>query len=676
MDEDDNSKYELSKNEGGGGGSGGGDNNNTVCDVTTSVIPVRQEQQQQTRNTTPPNNKNKRGMKPRSKRNRKRPRSELHTNDHLTVEATIVPLMTKQPPVISDDPLQPNKNRGSGSSRKMIRVLQPYLYTYCSHAKARWIGRTVLDVYRTDFGSYPASYYQIAIEQGRILVSDRRVPITYTIRGGDVLSHTVHRHEPAVLVSDTAASAAFATAALLPSSDSGTPPTEAGAAAAARQQLRQWQLPIRVVQETDTLLALDKPCTLPVHPCGGYHSNSLMKIVQDAASMTSGSCQVGEDGTGTTNENKLYTIHRLDRLTSGLVVLAKTSAVAQEWGQAIQHRDSSVQKLYLARVRGRFPQNLQGRANQAQELLPRLSQPAPYGVEDVVTAEAATTTTSAGIAHNRTSHNHAHGYWIEHVKTADSSTDRHLGERTTVYTLEDVARFTHTVDEWLTVLDNTGSMRTLTDDENDPFLWLHMVCPVRVEQHKNGVCASGTFDDLDNELYERTVKPAHTAFAVIEYNPADDSTVLLVQPWTGRTHQIRLALQYVGHCIANDPNYGGEMWFGNDEGKRACEGADAILRSVDDGGYGLVTTDDPATESEIQMQSHSDPRGEQESLQEFVQRTCVWCARQRGHTIEQRARLEFLVRSPGLWLHALRYKVNGTAFCTELPDWAKIESQK
>lgn len=36
-----------------------------------------------------------------------------------------------------------------------VRIVKPYPYTYATYAKSRWIGRTVLDVYHTEFGSYP-----------------------------------------------------------------------------------------------------------------------------------------------------------------------------------------------------------------------------------------------------------------------------------------------------------------------------------------------------------------------------------------------------------------------------------------------------------------------------------------------------------------------------------------
>ena len=82
-------------------------------------------------------------------------------------------------------------------------------------------------------GSYPKCYYEGAIKAGRILVSGKKVQCDYRVKGGDDLTHTVHRHEPAVGLADTS------------SAD-----------------------PIRIVYEDDKLLVVDKPATLPIHPCG------------------------------------------------------------------------------------------------------------------------------------------------------------------------------------------------------------------------------------------------------------------------------------------------------------------------------------------------------------------------------------------------------------------------
>ena len=52
-------------------------------------------------------------------------------------------------------------------------------------------------------------------------------------------------------------------------------------------------------------------------------------------------------------------------------------------------------------------------------------------------------------------------------------------------------------------------------------------------------------------------KPAQTTFTLVWYDEKSDTSLLHCYPVTGRTHQIRVHLQYVGHSIVNDVNYGG-----------------------------------------------------------------------------------------------------------------------
>ena len=128
-------------------------------------------------------------MKPRSKRNRKRPRSNVNAlKEDPVYETTVRKLELDGNPI------------GKEGAPKWLRVVKPYAYNFSTYAKGRWEGRTIIDVYSTEFGSYPRSYYETAIHQGRILVSDKKVSTSYIVKGGDVLSHTVHRHEPGVAV--------------------------------------------------------------------------------------------------------------------------------------------------------------------------------------------------------------------------------------------------------------------------------------------------------------------------------------------------------------------------------------------------------------------------------------------------------------------------------------------
>jgi hypothetical protein len=172
----------------------------------------------------------------------------------------------------------------------------------------------------------------------------------------------------------------------------------------------------------------------------------------------------------------------------------------------------------------------------------------------------------------------------------------------------------------------------------------------RVARAKDGVCSSGKFDELDESTYIKTVKAAETAFSVVSYDERQDCTIILCRPVTGRTHQIRVHLQKLNHSIANDPNYGGLMWYGNPDGQHACQKAQAVLdaaREPEDGeedntNRGLVTTDVPATKDEAELQAR-EARSPDEQLEQFVKRTCVWCARNTTGRVD-RASLEFLVR--------------------------------
>lgn len=52
-----------------------------------------------------------------------------------------------------------------------------------------------------------------------------------------------------------------------------------------------------------------------------------------------------------------------------------------------------------------------------------------------------------------------------------------------------------------------------------------------------------------------TRKDAQTNFKRLKYSPSLDQSIVLCQPITGRTHQIRLHLQSMGHPIVNDTQY-------------------------------------------------------------------------------------------------------------------------
>lgn len=51
-------------------------------------------------------------------------------------------------------------------------------------------------------------------------------------------------------------------------------------------------------------------------------------------------------------------------------------------------------------------------------------------------------------------------------------------------------------------------------------------------------------------------KPARTRYRLLQYDPVDDASRVALWPETGRTHQLRVHLQAIGHPIVGDTLYG------------------------------------------------------------------------------------------------------------------------
>ncbi|TFY70093.1 hypothetical protein EVJ58_g33 [Rhodofomes roseus] len=172
--------------------------------------------------------------------------------------------------------------------------------------------------------------------------------------------------------------------------------------------------PVRIVHHDKErgFIVIDKPGSIPVHAAGRYFRNSLVEILKNDFGF-----------------KKVYTINRLDRLTSGMMIIPLNATLATTLTQ--EFMDGTVQKEYVARCRGQFP-------------------------EDEVTCEQPLLTI-----------------------------DRQMG--------------------------------------------LNVV-------HPEG-------------------RPAKTIFKRLHYDADTDTSVVRCRPLTGRSHQIRVHLQYLGYPIANDPVY-------------------------------------------------------------------------------------------------------------------------
>ena len=102
-------------------------------------------------------------------------------------------------------------------------------------------------------------------------------------------------------------------------------------------------IPLDIVFENDDLLVINKPADMVVHPAAGHSSGTLVNAV------------LGYDPEieGIGGEERPGVVHRLDKETSGLIVLAKNER-AHRWLQD-QFRLRKVEKTYLALVDGKPP---------------------------------------------------------------------------------------------------------------------------------------------------------------------------------------------------------------------------------------------------------------------------------------------------------------------------------
>ena len=100
------------------------------------------------------------------------------------------------------------------------------------------------------------------------------------------------------------------------------------------------EIPLNIVYEDDDLLVVDKPAGLTVHPAPGHPNHTLVNAILAHYPHLSGVGSPGRPGI----------VHRLDKNTSGLIVVAKNDAAQQNISAQIKAR--SVTKRYLVLVMG------------------------------------------------------------------------------------------------------------------------------------------------------------------------------------------------------------------------------------------------------------------------------------------------------------------------------------
>ncbi|EGO26154.1 hypothetical protein SERLADRAFT_462897, partial [Serpula lacrymans var. lacrymans S7.9] len=323
-----------------------------------------------------------------------------------------------------------------------LKKIPPYWYPYTTMAKMRWLDREILEVVSTEFRDRSMEYYRYALESGVTTINGKVAKPDTVIRNGDRIENVVHRHEPPVTSS-----------------------------------------PVKVLLQDDErgFIVIDKPGSIPVHASGRYFRHSLVEILKNEFGY-----------------KKVYTINRLDRLTSGLMIIPLSSECAQAMSK--EFMAGTVRKEYVARCRGKFP-------------------------ADELTCE-------------------------EPLLTVD----RQMG--------------------------------------------LNIV-------HPEG-------------------KPAQTIFKLIRYDENTNTSVIRCQPLTGRSHQIRVHLQFLGFPIANDPIYSETKIWGPNLGRGGVDVVPSEERSA--------PAPPPHLHSEISPESLSDKITEVENIDPAVDKPKL-LPRETGHDI-------------------------------------------
>jgi 23S rRNA pseudouridine1911/1915/1917 synthase len=100
------------------------------------------------------------------------------------------------------------------------------------------------------------------------------------------------------------------------------------------------EIPLRILYEDDDVVAIDKPAGMAVHAGAGVHSGTLVNALLhrfEALSGVGGPLRPG-------------IVHRLDRFTSGVLLVAKNDGAHQKL--AAQFSGRQIEKVYVALAQG------------------------------------------------------------------------------------------------------------------------------------------------------------------------------------------------------------------------------------------------------------------------------------------------------------------------------------
>ena len=164
--------------------------------------------------------------------------------------------------------------------------------TLSSKIYGDFVGATLVNYLTARFPYKNQSQWVEQILAGKVLVNQKKVEPEYRLLSGDKVSYTSFRVEPEV------------------------------------------QTEIPILFEDEYLLVVDKPAPLPVHADGRFIVNTLISLIKKK-----------------TGNPDLRLVHRLDRETSGVLILAKDKSTTSDL--MAQFENQQVHKTYLALVFGK-----------------------------------------------------------------------------------------------------------------------------------------------------------------------------------------------------------------------------------------------------------------------------------------------------------------------------------
>lgn len=191
--------------------------------------------------------------------------------------------------------------------------------------------------------------------------------------------------------------------------------------------------------------------------------------------------------------------------------------------------------------------------------------------------------------------------------------------------------------------------------------------PLMTVEHKLGLSCVA-----DSTVYP-AAKHSHTRFIKLSHDPATEMSTILCEPVTGRTHQIRLHLQYLGYPIHNDPLYNNAFWK-------------KLLTDTDADNGSSVTNDTPAsTKENSPVYSRSDWLDKVKAMAQDLSKSpsifpqdealpadysfeiCPDCENPHADPEPVAMRID---------LHAYKYSGPMGTFSTALPEWVALENDE